>query len=174
MYDGGAEVPILSYKRYLALEPQPELRPTPETVRGLYGPSHDPIGECTIEIHIPELCVTVQYDVIVDHIEEDLLIDATLMSHAKVSLDYISKELRRGNKVVKATTKMCGRNYKARRVTAQKDWMIQPRSHQLIPGSTKGIDPQVADSWIVEPTTLLSAKHSVLVTKTVCANLQPF
>ena len=99
--DGGAELSIMSYRLYQQLEPRPELRATTERVRGLYGPQHDPLGECTIEIEIPELQLTVMYDVIVDDIEEELLIDATLMHYANMQLDYKTKELRRKNRVVK-------------------------------------------------------------------------
>lgn len=46
--NGGAEVPILSYKVYQEMDPQPVLRRTTEVIRGLYGPHHQPVGECTL------------------------------------------------------------------------------------------------------------------------------
>ena len=79
--DGGAELAVMSRKLYSQLDPKPELRPTEESVRGLYGPEHTPLGECTVQIEIPELSVQVHYDVVVDDIEEDLLIDAAFMHY---------------------------------------------------------------------------------------------
>ena len=51
------------------MDPKPELRPTTESIRGLYGPNHDPIGECTIQIQVLELAVVVSYDAKVEAID---------------------------------------------------------------------------------------------------------
>ena len=50
------------------MSPQPELCPTYEKVKGLYGLNHCPFGECTVKLEIQELFVAISYDVIVDNI----------------------------------------------------------------------------------------------------------
>ena len=118
--DGGAEVAMLSHKLYRQMKPRPELRATTERVRGLYGPEHDPKGECTVQIKIPELSVAISYDVIVDDIDEDFLMDATLLHYAGVQLDYSKQVLTRKNKVVKGIARVSRSAYKARRLVLQK------------------------------------------------------
>ena len=48
--DGGAEVAMISQRVFQQLDPQPELIPTTEKVKGLYGPDHTPLGECTLQV----------------------------------------------------------------------------------------------------------------------------
>ena len=52
------------------------------------------------------MSVVVTYDVIVDDIDEDFLIDATLMHYAGVQLNYDRQELTRKNKVVKGIARI--------------------------------------------------------------------
>ena len=68
---------------YEQLSPQPELCPTSVKIKGLYGPNHIPLGECTVKVEIPELPVAIHYDVIVDDIEKDFLIDASMLHMPK-------------------------------------------------------------------------------------------
>ena len=49
---GGAEVAMISQRLLKQLDPQPELRPTKEKVKGLYGPNHTPLGECILQVKI--------------------------------------------------------------------------------------------------------------------------
>ena len=37
------------------------------------------MGECTLQIRMPELSVMIMYNVTVDDIEEDLLLDTSMM-----------------------------------------------------------------------------------------------
>ena len=170
--DGGAEVAMMSYRLYSQLEPRPELRPATENVRGIYGPQHDPIGECTVQIKIPELSVVITYDVIVDDIQEDLLIDATMMHYAGVQLKYDTQELVRKGKVVKGIARVSRNEYKARRLVLQRDWVVQPRSRQLVPGQAVGVDRRVPHDWIVEPSKQVAQQQSLLIARTMCQQKQ--
>ena len=171
--DGGAEIALISRNLYERLEPRPRLRPTEEKVKGLYGPNHSPLGECTIQVEIAELAVTVQYDVVVDEIEEDLLIDAAMLHYAGVQLDYEHQELCRKNKSVKGVARIRRGCCRARRVLLQKDWVIQPRSRQLVPGRAKDFqDDGTQQEWIVEPSKVLGQKEALLVARTVCSRQQ--
>ena len=80
--DGGAEVALLSQWVYQQLDPKPVLHPTTEKIKGLYGPSHGSSCECLIKAEMPELSVAVNYVLIVDDIEEDLLINASMLHYA--------------------------------------------------------------------------------------------
>ena len=172
LHDGGAEVAMMSYHLYQQLSPQPELRPTSDTVKGIYGPQHNPRGECTVQIEMKDLAVIIEYDVVVDDIEEDLLIDAAMMSHAGIQLKYDTQELLRKGRVAKGVSEGNRLTHKTRRVTLQKDWVIQPRSRQLVPGRTTGVDRQVPYNWMVEPSKLLGQQETVLVAKTLCEHRQ--
>ena len=171
--DGGAEVALISRNLYEKLEPRPELRPSEERVKGLYGPNHSPLGECTIQLEIPELAVAVHYDVVVDEIEEDLLIDAAMMHYAGIQLKYDAQELCRKNKTVKGVARVRRGSFKARRVVLQKDWVVPPRSRQLVPGRVKDVqaDP-VPHEWIVEPSKVLGQQESLLVARSMCSGRQ--
>ena len=149
--DGGAEVAIMSTRLYSQLQPQPELRPAEESVKGLYGAEHKPRGICTVEIEIPELSVIINYDVVIDDIEEDLLIDATMMQYAEMQLKYDTQELQRKGKVAKCIARLRKEKTKARRVMLQKDWVIQPMSRQLVAGKVVGLEGQEVKNWKVEP-----------------------
>ena len=60
----------------------------------MYGPDHTPLGECTLQVKIPELSVAADYDSIVDDIEEeDLLGDASLLHYMEIQLRYDRQEL---------------------------------------------------------------------------------
>ena len=91
--DGGAEVALMSQRLYQQLDPRPELCPTTEKIKGLYGPNHSLMRECSIKVEIPELFVVVNYDFIVDDTEEDLLIDASLLHYAQTQPRYDTQEL---------------------------------------------------------------------------------
>ena len=81
VWDGGAEIAFMSKRVFDQLGPQPELHPTNEKVKGLYGPNHSPVGECTVKLAVPELSVAITYDVKVDNIDEDFLIDALMLHY---------------------------------------------------------------------------------------------
>ena len=57
----------------------------------------------------------------VDDIEEDLLIDATMMHYAEVQIKYDSQELVRKDKVVKGVARVTRGEYRARRLVLQQD-----------------------------------------------------
>ena len=172
VFDGGAEIALMSSKLYASLEPRPELRKSSERIRGLYGPDHSPKGECTIQIQLTDLGVVMEYDVIVDEMDEDLIVDAAMMQHAGIQLKYETKELTRKDRTVKAVTRVSRRENKARRVVLQKDWVLQPNSRQIVAGQVQKVGEQSSQIWIVEPAKLLSQKHSVLVAKSLCQHGQ--
>ena len=170
--DGGAELAVMSRKLYSQLDPKPELRPTEESVRGLYGPEHTPLGECTVQIEIPELSVQVHYDVVVDDIEEDLLIDAAFMHYTGIQINYVTKELTRKERTVKGIARVNKINYRVRRVTLQKDWVVQPQSRQLVAGRACGSVKDGPEHWILEPSRLITQQKAVLVAKSLCQQKQ--
>ena len=171
--DGGAEIALISRSLYEKLDPPPKLRPTEEKVKGLYGPNHSPLGECTIQVEIPELAVAIQYDVVVDDIDEDLLIDAAMLHYAGVQLKYDTQELSRKDRTVKGVARVRRGSFKARRVLLQKDWVVPPRSRQLVPGRVKDIqDDFPPHEWIVEPSKTLGQKEALLVARSVCNSQQ--
>lgn len=169
--DGGADVAIMSYRLFLQLEPRPELRPAREGVRGLYGPRHDPMGECTVQITIPDLKVSVTYDVIVDDIEDEFLIDAAFLHYAGVQLDYKTQELKRKGSVVKAIARLKS-EYKACRLVLERDWLVQPRSRQIVPGLAVGVGKKAPHSWIVEPGRQVAQRQCLLIARTLCRQSQ--
>ena len=168
VYDGGADVAVMSYRLYQQLEPRPELRESSDTIQGIFGPRHNPKGECTVQITIPELSVVVEYDVVVDDVEEDLLIDASMMHHAGIQLKYDSKELVRKGKIAKAVCRLNRQDNKARRLTLQRDWIIPPGTRQLVAGQVKGAKDLSCQHWIVEPSSLMAQDHSILVARSLC------
>ena len=68
----------MSQNVYEQLRPQPELCPTNQKIKGLYGPNYSPLGECTVSLENSEQAVAIHYNVIVDDIEEDFLIDVSM------------------------------------------------------------------------------------------------
>ena len=71
------------------MNPQSELCPTNEKARDLFNPNHRPLGECTVEVEIP--AVAINYDEIVEDIEENLLIDTSMRNHAKFNSNMTCK-----------------------------------------------------------------------------------
>ena len=166
--DGGAEVAMMSRRLYEQLDPKPELRPATENIRGIFGPQHKPFGECTVKVTIPDLAVEIEYDVVIDDIEEDLLIDATMMHYAEIQLKYDTQELLRKNKTVKGIARVSRSEFRARRLVLKEDWVIQPRSRQLVPGQIVGVDKRIPHSWLVEQSGRIFQEQSVLVARTLC------
>ena len=167
IYDGGAEVSVVSEQVYLQMSPRPELRPTTQTIRGLFGPSHNPLGVCTMKIELPDLEVIVEYDVVVDKMDETLLLDAGFMHHADIVLDYGQKELRRGEHTVKAVEGESRGNNRVRRLAVKQTWTVPARSHQLVPGKIQGdIEPQEG-RWLVEPSVKFMESKGLLVARTL-------
>ena len=52
-----------------------------------------PLGECTVQIKMPEFSVVVTCNVIVDDTKEDLLLDATMTHYPGIQLKYVTEEL---------------------------------------------------------------------------------
>ena len=173
VFDGGAEVAVLSTRVFEQLSPTPDLQPTRHSLKGLYGPSRQPRGECILKIYIPELKLTAEYVVVVDDIDEDLILDAGFMHHTNMSLDYKTKTLHRGSKVAKTVGSLRRADAKVYRLSVQEDWVVPPRCRQLVPAriNRDGRTTTVRD-WIVEPSRLMGQRHSVLVCKTLCQDDQ--
>ena len=171
VFDGGAELPVLSNRIYQQMSPQPELRPTSENLRGLYGPAHQPLGQCTIRIEIPELAVRVTYDVIVDNISEDLLVDANLMNYMNINIRYADKLMERKGKTTRGIARLRGEG-RVRRLQLAKDWIVEPRTRQLVPGKAVGGGVPEMSQWMVEPCRSLTEKTGVLIGQTMCQGAQ--
>ena len=101
----------MNQRVYEWLSPQPELRPTSEKIKGLYGPNHSPLGECTVKMEIPELAIAIHYDGIVDDIEEDFLIDVSML-HNALQIKY-DTELYRKRKAVNGVARIRRGEYRA-------------------------------------------------------------
>ena len=78
-------------------------------------------------MEIPELAVRVSYDVIVDDIAEDMLVDASLMNYMGISVRYADKVLERKGKTTRGIARLRGEG-RVRRLMLAKDWVVQPRS----------------------------------------------
>ena len=74
--------------------------------KGIYGPNHSQLGECTVKVEIPEVAVATHYDVIMDDIEEDFLIDASMLHFAHVQEKYDTQELCKKGKAVKGVARI--------------------------------------------------------------------
>ena len=61
---------------------------------------------------------------------------------------------------------------RARRVFLQKDWVIQPKSRQLVPGHVRDQDKLTEQDWIIEPSKVLAEKETLLVAKSMCQTQQ--
>ena len=85
---------------------------------------------------------------------------------------YDRQELVLKGKVVKAVARLRTRAPKARQVILKKDWIIQPRSRQLVPGRVANegakTDWIIDYRWIIEPSKLLLEKDHILVVRTLC------
>ena len=171
VFDGGAELPVLSNRIYQQMQPQPELRPTTERLRGLYGPAHTPLGQCTLQIEIPELAVRVTYEVVVDNIAEDFLVDASLMNYMGINVRYTDKLLERKGRTTRGVARLRGEG-RVRRLQLAQDWLVEPRSRQLVPGRSLGGDAGVSSEWMVEPCHSVTEKTGVLVGQTLCRGTQ--
>ena len=112
------------------------------------------------------------YDFIEDNIEEDLLVDASLLHYMEVQLRYDRQELVRKGKVVKAVFRLRTRASKARQVILKKDWVIQPRSRQLVPGQVADEGAKTDSEWIIEPSKLMLERDYVVVARTLCQQKQ--
>ena len=143
VYDGGAEVAVLSTRLYEQLQPMPELRAPRHTLRGLYGPCRQPKGECVLRISVPELKLVAEYVVVVDDIEEDLILDAGFMHHTGLVLDYKSKELKRGERTAKTVGNLRRADARVRRLSLQRDCIIPARCRQIVPAQVPrdGLQP---------------------------------
>ena len=107
------------------------------------------------------------YDFIVDDIEEDLLVDATLLHYMEVQLRYDRQELVCKDKVVKAVARLRTRVCKAKRVVLKKDWIIQTRSRQLVPGRVADDKTKTSAEWLIEPSKLFLEQNHILVARTL-------
>ena len=126
VFDGGAELPVLSNRIYQQMSPEPELRPTSENLRGLYGPAHQPLGQRTVILEIPELSVRVTYDMIVDNISEDYLVDANLMNYMNINIRYADKLMEQKGKTTRGIARLCGEGH-VRHLQLAKDLIVEPR-----------------------------------------------
>ena len=64
------------------------------------------MGECSITVKKPELSVVINYDFIVDDIEEDLLIDFSMLHYDQIQLRNDTQELSRKRKTVKGVARL--------------------------------------------------------------------
>ena len=168
MFDGGAEVTVLSRRVYDLMDPQPELRRTGDNrLSSAFGDEHPTLGEVTLHIQIPELAVTMDYDVLIADIDEDLLVDASLMHYADIDLHYGSHQMVRKGKVLRGVARARG-DRKVRRLMLQKEWVIPPQSRTLVPGVAKGVDKRHPHDWMVEMCSTLPSRTSIVMARSVC------
>ena len=72
--------------------------------------------------------MVVNYDFIEDDIEEDILLDASMLHYAQIQLRYDTQELCWKGKSVKGVARLRHGGYRARRIALQTDWVVPPRS----------------------------------------------
>ena len=177
VFDGGAEVCMLSYETYLSIDAdfRPPLRPSSEQVRGVFSDSHTPIGEITLQVTIPSLKVVVEYDFLVDHTgsDEPMIIDNSFMVYAGIDNLYESSSLRRGKHTIQVTRRV-SRHPTCRRITLSMTRTIAPGSRVLVPGRVRdqrslSLEDQ---TWLVEPPRSYTEERPVMVARSLCSVLQ--
>ena len=65
----------------------------------------------------------VTYDVIVDNISEDLLVDANLMNYMNINIRYADKLMERKGKTTRGIARLRGEG-RVRRLQLAKDWIV--------------------------------------------------
>lgn len=166
----------MSMRVYLAIPEaeRPPLRVSKDNIRGPFSAFHQPLGEATITVTIPQLKISVQYDFIIDdQQEEDLILDASFMAHAEIDGSHQHKCLRFGNRTATATS-VVRRLQKVRRITVQRTWVVRAQSRQLVPGgiASHSVSNKDAHTWVVEPTSQHIAGKPLLVGRSLCSGHQ--
>ena len=83
------------------------------------------------------------------------------------------QELSRKGKTVEGVARLRRGEYRARRIKLESDWVIQPRSRQLLLEGAQGKEAGGGlHDWLVEPSHLVAQKDSVLVARTLCQQRQ--
>ena len=173
IFDGGAEVSIISYDLYMALDPltRPKLLPSQQRIRGMWSDTHVPVGEIILPVTIPGLQCTIEYRFAVEMgVDVPLLLDSSFMAHAGISNHFGEHELER--KGIRArSARHITRVVTCRRITLANDWFIPPNSRTLVPGSVKDLKPLDSEQdalWLVEPTTKPREECPILVSRSLC------
>ena len=91
-----------------------------------------------------------------------------MLHYIQVHVKYDTQELYRKGKVVKGVARIWTGGYRASRVTLQSDWLIQPRSRQLVAGRVSRRETSAPHDWLVDPSKLVAQKDAVLVARTLC------
>ena len=174
IFDGGAETCIMSFAVYMAIDPRvrPTLRASEQQVRGVFGVEHTPLGEITLKMGIPSLHLVAEYDVIVDNIEDDLILDNSFMVHAQIDNLYAQGKLVRGPHSTKAIP-CVSRVKQCRRISLQQSVIVAPHSRQILPGKINFKGGLVPDSlWLVEPAQTFSERTKTLAAHSICNHSQ--
>ena len=173
IFDGGAEVSIISYDLYTSLDPliRPKLLPSQNRIRGMWSESHIPVGEVILPVKIPDLHVTVEYRFAVEmEVDVPLLLDSSFMAYAGISNNFEHHELRRKGLSAKAARRVT-RVVTCRRITLAENWILPPHSRSLLPGSVKDhkiLEEEQDAVWLVEPPRSLPPERPVLIARTLC------
>ena len=69
---------------------------------------------CTVQIQMPVLSVVITYNVTMNDIEEDLLLDAAVMHYQGLQLKYNTQELICKEKVVQGVARVSQSEYKSK------------------------------------------------------------
>ena len=180
--DGGAETALISSQLYHSIDPQhrPPLRPTSETVSGIFPADGSgevscvyPLGETTLRIELPDFNLCVEYDFVVVNMSDSLILDNSFMSYADISNHYNDKTLRRKSKVVKCQSRVT-RVKSCRRITLNSGVLVAPMCRHIVWGSVKtnpafdGND----SNWLVEPCRMVREDRPIMVSRSLCTDKQ--
>lgn len=176
LFDGGAEESILSYRTYMSIpsSTRPTLRAAHTKVKGVFSDEHEPVGRITLRFCIPKLKVITDYDVLVDHIEEDIILDNTFMVFSQIDNLYSSKQLRRKGRTVTAISSVT-RGTTCRRISLTGSCIVSPRSRQIVPGKVMGRRSHKDGGdgpWMVEPPLSMTSERPVLIGRSLCHTKQ--
>ena len=151
---------------------RPVLRPSEQQVRGVFGVEHTPVGEITLRLGIPSLHLVADYDVIVDNIEDELILDNSFMVYAQIDNFYAQGKLVRGPHSTRAIP-CVSRVKQCRRISLQHSVVVAPHSRQILPGKVNfkgGLQPDPL--WVIEPAHTFAEKTKILAAQSVCSHEQ--
>ena len=158
----------------MAIDPsvRPALRPSEQQVRGVFGVEHTPVGEITLRLGIPSLHLVADYDVIVDNIEDELILDNSFMVYDQIDNLYAQGNLVSGSHSAQAIP-CVSRVKQCWRICLQQSVKVAPHSRQILPGKVNfkgGLQPDPL--WIIEPAHIFAERTKILAAQSICSHEQ--
>ena len=121
---------------------------------------------------IPSLHLVADYDVIVDNIEDELILDNSFMVYAQIGNFYAQGKLVRGPHSTRAIP-CVSRVKQCRRISLQQSVVVALHSRQILPGKVNfkgGLQPDPL--WVIEPAHTFAERTKILAAQSVCSHEQ--